>query len=114
LKAHEQDNLKNKLSALMEEREKENAVLLTGKEAAETSLLVPVITPSEEEDKLVGELKNKQAALPSHQKQQDLLLSQQEIKQPAISAEQILELRDDKQLQTLQVRRVISVFLLTA
>ncbi|KAL3049416.1 hypothetical protein OYC64_008804 [Pagothenia borchgrevinki] len=105
LKAHEQDNLKNKLSALMEEREKENAVLLTGKEAAETSLLVPVITPSEEEDKLVGELKNKQAALPSHQKQQDLLLlSQQEIKQPAISAEQILELRDDKQLQTLQAQ----------
>ncbi|KAK1894257.1 Pericentrin, partial [Dissostichus eleginoides] len=105
LKAHEQDNLKNKLSALMEEREKENAVLLTGKEAAETSLLVPAITPSEEEDQLVGELKNKQAALPSHQKQRDLLLlSQQEIKQPAISAEQILELRDDKQLQTLQAQ----------
>lgn len=31
LKAHEQDNLKNKLSALMEEREKENAVMLMGK-----------------------------------------------------------------------------------
>ncbi|XP_010784785.1 A-kinase anchor protein 9-like isoform X2 [Notothenia coriiceps] len=108
LKAHEQDNLKNKLSALMEEREKEKAVLLTGKEAAETSLLLPAITPSEEEDELVGELKNKQAALPSHQKQQDLLLlSQQETKQPAISAEQILELRDDKPLQTLQVEATV-------
>lgn len=106
MKAHEQDNLKSKLSALMEKREKEKAVLLTGKEAAETSLLVPAITPSEEEDELVGELK---------QKQQDLLLlSQQEIKQPAISAEQILELRDDKPLQTLQVHRVMSVFLVTA
>ncbi|XP_071063370.1 pericentrin isoform X2 [Pseudochaenichthys georgianus] len=99
LKAHEQDNLKSKLSALMEEREKEKAVLLTGKEAAETSLLVPAITPSEEEDELVGELKKK--------KQQDLLLSQQEIKQPAISAEQILELRDDKPLQTLQVEAMV-------
>ncbi|KAI4804513.1 hypothetical protein KUCAC02_026139, partial [Chaenocephalus aceratus] len=96
LKAHEQDNLKSKLSALMEEREKEKAVLLTGKEAAETSLLVPAITPSEEEDELVGELKKKQQDL--------LLLSQQEIKQPAISAEQILELRDDKPLQTLQAQ----------
>ncbi|KAK5857626.1 hypothetical protein PBY51_010856 [Eleginops maclovinus] len=103
LKAHEQDNLKNKLSALMKERE--NAVLLMGREAAETSLLAPATTPSEEDDKLVGELKNKQAALLSHQNQQELVvLSQQEIKQPAISAEQSPELRDDKQLQTLQAQ----------
>lgn len=33
MKAHEQDNLKNKLSALMEEREKANEVMLMGKEA---------------------------------------------------------------------------------
>ncbi|XP_074517499.1 pericentrin isoform X3 [Sebastes fasciatus] len=108
LKAHEQDNLKNKLSALMEEREKENAVMLTGKETAETSLLVPATSPSEGEDKLVGELKNeqeKEAALPSHQNQQELLLlSLQEIKQPAISAKQNPELRDDSQLQTLQAQ----------
>lgn len=108
-KAHEQDNLKNKLSALMEEREKENEVMLMGKEAAETSLLVPATSPSEEENKLVGELKNKQeneAALPSHQKQQELLLlSLQEIKQPAISAKQRPELGDDNQLQTLQVHQ---------
>lgn len=32
-KANEQDNLKNKLSALMEEREKANEVMLMGKEA---------------------------------------------------------------------------------
>ncbi|XP_044023203.1 pericentrin isoform X3 [Siniperca chuatsi] len=106
LKAHEQDNLKNKLSAIMEEREKENAVMLMGKEGAETSPLVPATSPSEEEDKLVGELKNeqeKEAALLSHQKQQELLvLSLREIKQASNSARQSPELRDDNQLQTLQ------------
>ncbi|XP_076604354.1 pericentrin isoform X2 [Chaetodon auriga] len=106
LKAHEQDNLKNKLSALMEERGKENAVLLMGKEAAETCLLVPSPSPSEEADKLVEELKNeKEDALPSHQTQQELLLlSLQEIKQASESAKQSPELRDDNQLQTLQAR----------
>lgn len=107
LKAHELDNLKNKLSALMEERGKENAVLLVGKEAAETCLLVPSPSPSEEGDKLVGELKNeseKEAALPSHQTQHELLLlSLQEIKQASQSAKQSPELSDDNQLQTLQV-----------
>ncbi|XP_041809392.1 pericentrin isoform X2 [Chelmon rostratus] len=106
LKAHELDNLKNKLSALMEERGKENAVLLVGKEAAETCLLVPSPSPSEEGDKLVGELKNeseKEAALPSHQTQHELLLlSLQEIKQASQSAKQSPELSDDNQLQTLQ------------
>nr|XP_046269155.1 pericentrin isoform X2 [Scatophagus argus] len=103
LKAREQDNLKNKLSALMEEKEKENAVMLVGKEAAETCLLV---SPSQEGDKLVGELKNvkeKETALPSNQKQHELLvLPLQEIKQASESAKQIPELRDDGQLQTLQ------------
>lgn len=65
LNAHEQDKL-NKLSALMEEREKESAATLMGEEAAETCPLVPTCTPSEEGDKLVGEPKNeKEAALPS-------------------------------------------------
>lgn len=107
LNAHEQDNLKNKLSALMNTRE--NAVMLTGEEAAEPSPPAPATSPSEEEDKLVGELKNeqeKEAGFPSHQKQQELLLlSPQEIKQPAISAKQSPELRDDNQLQTLQVHQ---------
>ncbi|XP_051244571.1 pericentrin isoform X2 [Dicentrarchus labrax] len=106
LKDHEQDNLKNKLNALMEEKEKENAVMSMGKKAAETSLLVPATSPSEEGDKLVGELKNeqkKEAALPSHQKQQELLLlSLQEIKQASESAKHSPGLRDDTQLQTLQ------------
>ncbi|XP_068436282.1 pericentrin [Clinocottus analis] len=108
LKAHDQDNLKNKLSALMEERGKETAVMLMGKEAAETSLLVPAISPSEVESKLVGGPENeqeKEAAIPSHQKQQELLfLSLQEIIQPAISAKQSSEPSDDNQLETLQAQ----------
>ncbi|XP_027130303.1 pericentrin isoform X5 [Larimichthys crocea] len=106
LRVHEQDNLKNKLSALMEEREKETAVMLMGNDAAETCLLVSATSPSEDRDKLVRELKNekeKEAALLSHQKQQELLeLSLQEIKQDSQSAKQSPELRDDNQLQTLQ------------
>ncbi|XP_034381587.1 pericentrin isoform X4 [Cyclopterus lumpus] len=108
LKAHDQDNLKNKLSALMEEREKEKAVMSMGKEAAETSLLVPATSPSEGEDKLVGGPKNEQekdAALTSHQKPQELLfLSLQETKQQAISDKQSPELGDDNRLQTLQAQ----------
>ncbi|XP_056248818.1 pericentrin isoform X1 [Seriola aureovittata] len=106
LKAHEQDNLKNKLSALMEERENENAVMLMGDEATGTLLLVPDNFLSEEGDKLAGELENeqeKEAALPSHQKQQELLVSsRQEMKQSEDSARQSPELSDDNQLQTLQ------------
>uniref|UniRef100_UPI0037E7F2AE pericentrin isoform X2 n=1 Tax=Semicossyphus pulcher TaxID=241346 RepID=UPI0037E7F2AE len=108
LKTHEQDNLKNKLSALMEEREKQTAAMLLGKEAAKTSLLLADASPSDEGDKLVGELKNeqeKEAALLSHQKQQELFgLSLQEMKQATDSAKQCQspELKDDSQLQTLQ------------
>ncbi|XP_041668237.1 pericentrin isoform X2 [Cheilinus undulatus] len=103
-KTHEHDNLKNRLSALMEERE--NVVMFMGKEAAETSLLLPDVSPSEEGQKLVGELQNeseKEAALRSHQKQQEVFeLSLQGIKEPSKSAKQSLEFEDDKQLQTLQ------------
>uniref|UniRef100_A0A3Q1FSN0 Pericentrin n=1 Tax=Acanthochromis polyacanthus TaxID=80966 RepID=A0A3Q1FSN0_9TELE len=81
LKANEQDNLKNKLSALFEEREKENV-----------------------EDKVVGELKKEQekkAALSSHQKQQELLVSSlQEIKQTAVSVKESPKLRDEKLEET--------------
>lgn len=109
LKAYEQENLKNKLSALLEEREKEKAVMLTGKEAeisAETSLLVPATFPLVEEDKLVGELwtEKESAALLSHQKQEELLVaSQLEMKQTAESTKQSPELGDDNKLRTLQV-----------
>lgn len=107
LKAHEQDNLKNKLSALMEEREKQKAVTLMGNEVAEACLVVAATFPSEDGDKLVRELKDEKeeeaAARPSHQEQQELLVSAGEMKQAFISAKQIPELRDDSQLQTLQV-----------
>ncbi|XP_069008664.1 pericentrin isoform X2 [Embiotoca jacksoni] len=105
LKAHEQDNLKDKLSAFLEEREKERAVMLTGEET-ETLLLVTATFPSGEVDKLVGELTKEQeteAALLSHQKQQELLASSlQEIKPTADSAKDGSKRRDDNQLQTLQ------------
>ena len=100
---NEQDDLKNKLGALMEEGEKEITAMLLGKEAAET----PDTVPSEEEDKLVGELE-KEAGFLSHQKQPELLVSSlQEMKQSA-------ELRDDNQLQTLQVFKYNKCVLLTA
>ncbi|KAK9534370.1 hypothetical protein VZT92_009414 [Zoarces viviparus] len=78
LKAHDQDNLKNKLGALMEEGKKENAVMF-GKEAAETSLLGPSTPPSEGGNK-------------------------PEMKQPEISANQSPELSHDSRLQTLQAQ----------
>ncbi|XP_029350413.1 pericentrin isoform X2 [Echeneis naucrates] len=100
LKTHEQDNRMNKLSAFMEDREKE-----MGEEVAETLLLVPNSFQSEE-DKLAGELmkeQEKEAALQSHQiLQEPLVLSLQEIKQSTDSARQAPEHRDDNQLQTLQ------------
>ncbi|KAM8737047.1 pericentrin isoform 2-T2 [Acanthopagrus schlegelii] len=99
LKAHEQDNLKNKLSALMEE----NAVMLMGKKATETHLLVPATSQSEEGDKLVGELKDEreeEAAVLAHQKQLELVkLSLQEISK---STNQGAKLIVDKHLQILQ------------
>lgn len=103
-KAHEQDNLKNKLGALLAEREKEDAVMLMGEEAeisAETSLLVPDTFPSGEENKLARELKEeqeKEAALSSHQKQQELLVSSLQD-----STEKSSGLGDEDELRTLQV-----------
>ncbi|XP_062252996.1 pericentrin isoform X2 [Platichthys flesus] len=92
---NDQDDLKNKLGALMEEGEKEIAAMFVGKEAADTPLLAPSTGPSEKEDKLVGELE-KEAGFLSHQKQPEMLVSSlQEMKQSA-------ELRHDNQLQTLQ------------
>lgn len=100
LKAQEQDNLKNKFSALMEEREKETEVML-GKEAAEK--LAPETSQSEQADKVVGEPEN-EAALQSLQKQQVLLVSSlQDMKQKGDCAKQSQELRDVSQRQTLQV-----------
>ncbi|XP_063356217.1 pericentrin isoform X2 [Pelmatolapia mariae] len=104
LKVYEQDSLRSKLCALSEEREQENVVMLTVKEteiSAETSLLMSGTFPSDEDEKLAGELKEEETALQSHQKQQELLvLSLQEIKQKADL--ESTEFRDDNQLQTLQ------------
>uniref|UniRef100_A0AAQ4QNG3 Pericentrin/AKAP-450 centrosomal targeting domain-containing protein n=1 Tax=Gasterosteus aculeatus aculeatus TaxID=481459 RepID=A0AAQ4QNG3_GASAC len=106
LTAH-QNHPKNQFGALTE-GEKENAVVLIGKDAAYTSLLVPSTSPSDGEDKLVGGPENeleKEAALPSYQKPQELNLSSlQEMKPPAISAKQSSELHHDNQLQTLQAQ----------
>lgn len=100
LKAQEQDNLKNKFSALMEEREKEKAAMFE-KEAAENLLLAPDTFQSEESDKVVGELEN-EAKLQSLQKQQVLLVSSlHDMKQKGDKPRQ--ELRDVSQMQTLQV-----------
>ncbi|XP_047466343.1 pericentrin [Mugil cephalus] len=99
LKAHEQDNLKNKLSALLAEREKDEAVMLMGEEA-ETSLLVPATFQSEEENKLARELmeeQEKEATLSSHQKQQELLVSSLQD-----STETSPNLGDEDELQALQ------------
>lgn len=99
LKAYEQDG------ALSEEHE----VTGMGEDATETLLLVADNSPSEEEDKLAGEHQNepeKEAALPSHQKQQEPPVSSlQGMKQSADS--------DDNQMQTLQVYTNISVSVLT-
>ncbi|XP_042078537.1 pericentrin isoform X4 [Haplochromis burtoni] len=104
LKVYEQDSLRSKHCALSEEREQENVVMLTVKEteiSAETSLLISGTFPSDEDEKLVGELKEEETALQSHQKQQELLVSSlQEIKQTADL--ESTEFRDDNQLQTLQ------------
>lgn len=105
MKVYEQDSLRSKHCALSEEREQENVVMLTVKEteiSAETSLLISGTFPSDEDEKLVGELKEEETALQSHQKQQELLVSSlQEIKQTADL--ESTEFRDDNQLQTLQV-----------
>ncbi|XP_029972288.1 pericentrin isoform X2 [Salarias fasciatus] len=102
VKAAEQDNLKNKPGALLEGKEQENILMLTG-EVDETSLLVPATFSSEEEEKLLNE--QEKETLSSQQEQQELLeYSPQEIKQAAVSAKESPKLfRDDNQLQTLQV-----------
>lgn len=73
LKAHGQDDLKNKFSALMEEKENTNTAVLVEMEAAKTCQLVPADSPAEESDDLVVDEKNeKDTPLPSHQRQNHL------------------------------------------
>lgn len=92
-KVHEQDNLNNKFSALMEESTKENVVTLQGNEAAETCLLASAYSPSEEGDDLIREDKTEEL----------LVVSLQETTRASDCAKQSPNLRNDNQLQTLQV-----------
>ncbi|XP_072221841.1 pericentrin isoform X1 [Leuresthes tenuis] len=117
--AREQDDHENELGALFEEREEENAVVSMGQRAesnAETSLLVSDHFPSEEEDKLAGELKEEKedkAALFSNQNQQEMqVLSLQEINVSADSTKDSPKLNDDIQMQTSQAhcKALISEF----
>ncbi|KAF7667502.1 hypothetical protein LDENG_00056390 [Lucifuga dentata] len=85
LKAHEQDNLKNKLSALLEQREKEIEVML--RKEAETSPLLTAAFTSVEADKLDGE----------KEKQQELLVSSLQENHDGEPGKD-----DDSHLQTLQ------------
>lgn len=109
VKAHEQDNLKNKLSALLEERDKEREEM-KGREKEkerETSLLLPSTFPGKEPEKLQGELREVQeesAVLLSHLKQQEQLgFSLQEMKQAGDSVTSEVQTLFGKQLQALQV-----------
>lgn len=73
LKAHEQDDLKNKFSALMEEKENTNTAVLVEMEAAKTCQLVPADSTAEESDDLVVDQQDeKDTAVPSHQRQNHL------------------------------------------
>lgn len=104
MKAHEQENLINKLGALFEERE--NAVILKGQEVestTETSLLVPGTCPPEEKDGLAGELNGdgEEDVLSSHQNQQELLnvSSPQEMELSANFAKETTKPKGDIQMQ---------------
>lgn len=100
LKAQEEDNLRNKFSALMEEREKETVVML-GNAVTENLLLAPKTSLADVYH--LGELGN-EAARQSLQKQQVLLVSSpQDVKEKGDCAKQSQELRDVSELQTLQV-----------
>ncbi|KAM3870972.1 pericentrin [Diretmus argenteus] len=104
LNVHEQDNLKNKLCALLEARDKEEVMM--GGEQIKTSLLLPSTFPSVESEKLLGELKEVQeeeAVLLSCLKQQELLVSSvQEMKQAGDSVTSEVQALFGKPLQALQ------------
>lgn len=95
LKIQEQDDLKNKLSALIEEKEKESAPIF----------LATACSPADKGDKLIEEQHNiQEAALSSDQKESELLIvSVQEAAEASESAKDSLDLSNVSQMQTLQV-----------
>ncbi|KAM6973041.1 pericentrin [Aplochiton taeniatus] len=98
LKVHEEDNLKNKLSALLKEREAEEL----GREKENSQ-------PGKEPEELMGELKevrDEKAALLSRLKQQESLVSSlQEMKQAGDTVTSEVQSLFGKQLQALQAHR---------
>ena len=96
-KSHEEDNLKNKLSALLEEREKDS--------------LLPLSPPGKEQGEL-KEAQEEKAVLVSRLKQQEgLVSSMQEMKQAGDSVTSEVQVLFGKQLQALQVCQRESVCL---
>lgn len=94
LRIHEQDDLKNKLGALIEEKEKENAAILT-----------PTCTLAKEGDELMEEQHNmKEMELASDQIKSNLLIvSVQGAVEASASAEDCLDHSNVSQMQALQV-----------
>lgn len=107
LRIHEQDDLKNKLGALIEEKEKENA-----------AILAPTYTLAEEGDELIEEQHNmKEMALPFDQiKSKLLIVSVQEAAEASASAEDCLDHSNVSQMQALQVyqRRNVQIVMLNS
>lgn len=104
LSAHEQANVKNKPGALWDE--KENRLMGTEDDAssANTSLRLPAAFTSAEE-RTPGEGPQERTESPSHthETQQELLLASEQEKQAADTSKLRRDLKDDEQLQTLQV-----------
>lgn len=108
LRIHEQDDLKNKLGALIEEKEKENA-----------PILAPTYTLAKEGDELMeGQHNMKEIELASDQMESKLLIaSVQEAAEASASAEDCLDHSNVSQMQALQVhqrRNVLIVRLISA
>lgn len=98
LKAHEQDDLKNKFSALMEEKGNRNTDVLMEMESAKTCQLVHA------DDLVVDQRNEKHTALPLHKRQIDLQVDFLHMAtQTSESAKQSIEPYGGTQLQVLQV-----------
>lgn len=92
LRIQEQDDLKNKLSAFIEEKEKAAILFAT------------THTPAEERDGLIEEQHNmKETALSDQEESKLLIVSVPEVAEASESAKDSLDLSSVGQIQTLQV-----------
>ncbi|XP_070402930.1 pericentrin isoform X4 [Nothobranchius furzeri] len=97
LKSHESESLVNKVGALLDEMENEDADMSPGREA-ETSMLVLPSSQSQEGDKLVGEVnegREEDVTLSSH-------LNQQEDETSSDFAKDATKTGDDVQIEAVQ------------